>query len=97
LLSITGCSFLYFSITSRNNSRHCRCFSFRSRLRASWCFLNLPARARVSTHFSSLVMHGIVLILAFCSSFRNQGRRGSIDQLIEHTNIISSFSGFMPR
>jgi hypothetical protein len=42
-------------------------------------------------------MHGRYLTEADCCGVNFHGRRGSIDRLIEHANLINSFSGFMPR
>jgi hypothetical protein len=96
-LSITGCSFLYFSIISRNINCRCRCFLFRRRLRALWCFLALPSWAKEATCSSSFTTLGRLLTDVDCSVVRNRGRRGSIDRLIEQANLISSFSGCMLR
>lgn len=100
-LSITGCSFLKRSTSSATRSLRCRCFSLRRRRRAFWYFSS-PLRSprtldNLALRRSNLTMHGRRSIDADCVEISFRGRRGSIERLIEHANLIRSFWGAWPR
>lgn len=93
-LSITGCSFLKRSTRSTRRSLRCRCFSLWRWRQAFWYFSSPSESPRTPDSFTmrrfNLTMHGRLLTDADCSVVNFRGRRGSIEWLIEHANLIRS-------